>query len=322
MQPDIKPKSNEPHDKFVKQFVPIVLKNLFDSQTSVSVQLSEELAIDVLCTAIQRDPQVPIDPALGLLGRLVAIHPTIIIEHYSGYLELEDLDSCVLRSGIYWELNKNKADSSRKTRVTKDSVMNPNPLHLDRPFTWIFAAKCSQNSLKRANAIPAPEFGEHVYRLGVPCLSMGIVDLGSLAYNSDTMLLKMLGKAESAKLAFADIIKLDPNLELRNDIIEVSLKHCIYLEEFQQELTEEDLSFMTYVKDVEEAYQRWVEKNKSAGKIELVNKMVRAKFGVDTLTEGVTDRLQGLNEQQLDEFTTKIFEWQQSSEMITWLKNY
>jgi hypothetical protein len=130
-----------------------------------------------------------------------------------------------------------------------------------------------------------------------------------------------LGKAESAKLAFADIIKLDPNLELRNDIIEVSLKHCIYLEEFQQELTEEDLSFMTYVKDVEEAYQRWVEKTKSAGKIELVNKMVRAKFGADTLTEGVTDRLQGLNEQQLDEFTTKIFEWQQSSEMITWLEN-
>jgi hypothetical protein len=249
------------------------------------------------------------------------------------YLELEDLDSCILRSGIYWELNKNKADSSRKTRVTKDSVMNPNPLHLDRPFTWIFAAKCSQNSLKRANAIPAPEFGEHVYRLGVPCLSMGIVDLGSLAYNSDTMLLKMLGKAESAKLAFADIIKLDPNLELRNDIIEVSLKHCIYLEEFQQELTEEDLSFMTYVKDVEAAYQRWVEKNKSEGKIEgklegkiegkieLVNKMVRAKFGVDALTAAVQDRLEGLNNPQLDEFTTKIFEWQQPSEMITWLEN-
>jgi hypothetical protein len=217
------------------------------------------------------------------------------------------------------------ADSLRKTRVTKDSVMNPNPLHLDRPFTWIFAAKCSQNSLKRANAMPAPEFSEHVYRVGVPCLSMGIVDLGSLAYNSDTMLLKMLGKAESAKLAFADIIKLDPNLELRNDIIEVSLKHCIYLEEFQQELTEEDLSFMTYVKDVEAAYQRWVEKNKLEGKIEgkieLVNKMVRAKFGIDALTAAVQDRLQGLNNRQLDEFTTKIFEWQQLSEMITWLEN-
>jgi hypothetical protein len=57
---DRKPKPNEPHDQFIKQFVPIVLKNLFESQTSVSVQLSEELAIDVLCTAIKRDERVAI----------------------------------------------------------------------------------------------------------------------------------------------------------------------------------------------------------------------------------------------------------------------
>ncbi|WP_373540939.1 hypothetical protein [Chamaesiphon sp.] len=120
---------NEPHDKFIKQVVPIVLKNLFESQTSVSVQLSEQLAVDILCTAIKRDPQVTItsgsfanDDSLGLLGRLVAIHPTIIIEHYSNYLDLEDIDSCILRSAIYWELNKSKADNLRKMRVTKDSV--------------------------------------------------------------------------------------------------------------------------------------------------------------------------------------------------------
>ena len=316
---------NEPHDQFIKQFVPIVLKNLFESQTSVSVQLSEELAIDVLCTAIKRDERVSIDDSLGLLGRLVAIHPTIIIEHYSNYLDLEDIDSCILRSAIYWELNKSKVDNSRKTRVTKDSVMNPQPLHLDRPFTWIFTAKCSENSLRRWNAIPDPEFGAHVYRLAAPGLSMGIVDLESLAYNSDTMLLKMLGKAASAKLAFADIIKLDPNLELRNDIIEVAIKHCIYLEEVRPELTEEDLSFMTYVKEVEAAYQRWVEKNKAEGKIEgkieLVSKMVRAKFGIEMLTPQVIDRLEGLNDRQLDEFTTKIFEWQDGREMINWLEH-
>jgi hypothetical protein len=72
------------------------------------------------------------------------IHPTIIIEHYSGYLDLEDIDSCVLRSAIYWELNKSQSDSTNKLRVTKDSAINPNPLHPDRPFTWIFAAKCGE----------------------------------------------------------------------------------------------------------------------------------------------------------------------------------
>jgi hypothetical protein len=318
-----KRKPNEPHDKFIKQFVPIVLKNLFDSQTSVSVQLSEELAIDVLCTAIKREHPVEIDQSLGLLGRLVAIHPTIIIEHYSGYLDLEDIDSCILRSAIYWEINKSTADNSRRIRVTKDSVMNSNPLHLDRPFTWIFAAKCGENSLKRWNAIPDPEFGAHVYRLAAAGLSMGIVDLESLLYHPDTILLKLLGKAESAKLAFADIIKLDPTLELRNDIIEVSIKHCVYLEQLQPELTEEDLSFMTYVKEVEAAYQEWVEKRQAEGmvkgKLELVNRMVRAKFGVEVLVPDVSDRLSKLTDQQLDEFTSKIFEWQEFSKMTDWL---
>lgn len=325
-----KRKPNEPHDQFIKQFVPVVLKNLFESQTSVSVQLSEELAIDILCIAIDHKSQVTIDSSLGLLGRLVAIHPTIIIEHYSNYLDLEDIDSCILRSAIYWELNKSKVDSSRKIRVTKDSVMNPNPLHLDRPFTWIFTAKCSENTLRRWNAIPDPEFGAHVYRLAAPGLSMGIVDLESLPYSSDTMLLKMLGKAESAKQAFADIIKLDPNLELRNDIIEVSIKHCIYLEEVQPELTEEDLIFMTYLQEVEVAYQKWVKKRQAEGKLEgkiegkiqSANTMVRSKFGVDVLTPEIRDRLSQLNEQQLDEFTAEIFNWQDSGEMIAWLDSF
>ena len=235
---------------------------------------------------------------------------------------MEDIDSCILRSAIYWELNKGKADNSRKTRVTKDSVINPNPLHLDRPFTWIFTAKCGENTLRRWNAIPDPEFGAHVYRLAAPGLSMGIVDLESLPYSSDTMLLKMLGKAESAKQAFADIIKLDPNLELRNDIIEVSIKHCIYLEQVQPELTEEDRIFMTYVQEVEVAYQEWVKKRQAEGMIQSANTMVRSKFGVDALTPATRDRLSKLNEQQLDEFTARIFNWQDANEMIAWLDNF
>jgi hypothetical protein len=309
--------SNDPHDKFIKEFMPVILKNLFDSQTSVSVQLSERLAIDVLCVA--KDPdRLTIDTSLGLLGRLVNIHPTIIIEHYSNYLDLEDVDSCVLRSAIYWELNKNNVNKLRKIRVTKDSASTPEPLHLDRPFTWIFAAKCSDNSLRRWGAILAPEFGEHVYRLSPPGLSMGIVILESLPYNADTMLLKMLGQAESAKQAFGDILLLDPQLELRNDIIEVSIKYCIYLEKIQVGLSEEELKFMTYVK-TEEVYQEWVKERHIESIRGLIAKMVIAKFGSDALTPDVSDLLNRLNERQFDEFTSKIFGWQHPNEMTEWL---
>jgi hypothetical protein len=68
------------------------------------------------------------------------------------------------------------------------------------------------------------------------------VEIESLPYNSDTVLLKMLGQADSAKQAFTDILELAPDLELRNDIIEVALKHCIYLEEIKSELNAEDLN--------------------------------------------------------------------------------
>ena len=50
--------------------------------------------------------------------------------------------------------------------------------------------------------------------------------------------------------------------------------------------------------------------------------MVRSKFGVDVLTPATRDRLSKLNEQQLDELTAKIFNWQDASEMIAWLDKF
>lgn len=87
---------------------------------------------------------------------------------------------------------------------------------------------------------------------------------------------------------------------------------------------------MTYLQEVEVAYQEWVKKRQAEGKIEgklegkiqSANTMVRSKFGVDALTPVTRDRLSKLNEQQLDEFTAKIFHWQDASEMIAWLDSF
>ena len=188
-----KPRANDPHDKFVKQLIPVVLKKSYYSQISVSVELAEELAIDVLCTAIQHDNAAEMDPALGLLGRLMAVHPTVIVEHYSGYLDLEDIDSCILRSAMYWEIHKGQSDGLAKVRLTKDSALNRAPLHPNQPFTWILAAKCGENSLRRWTATSAAEFGDGVYWLSSPGLSMGLVVIESLPVCTDTTLLKVMG---------------------------------------------------------------------------------------------------------------------------------
>jgi hypothetical protein len=331
-----KPTSNDPHDKFIKQLVPVVLKKSFDSETSVSVELAEELAIDVLCKAVNRDNPMAVDPELGLLGRLMAVHPTIIVEHYSDYLSLENIDSCVLRSGMYWERRKGQVDSAAKVRVTKKSAVSLMPLHLERPFTWILTTRCGENSLRRWGATPATEFGEHVYWLGPPGLSIGVVDIESLPDGADTVVLKLMGKAASARQAFEDLGRLNFSLELRSDIISVSIKHCIYLEQFKSELTQEALDFMTYVKDVEEAYQQWVMERRAEGKIEgiaegklegkleqavtLVLKQLTRKFG--SLSPDVVERINELSLDRADELGVALMDFGGMEDLVGWLGNH
>lgn len=316
-------RKNQPKDhidEFIKNAIPLMVKTLCKGTAPVAVKTKEDLEIDIVLTVI-KDRQLRVNDSLGLLGRLVTVHPTTIIEHYSGYLDAEDIDSCILRSGLYWELNKDTTDKSDNIRLTKDSAMNPNPLHPDRPFTWILAVDCGKNLLKRWQAVEDPDFGTGVYRLATPGLTMGIVHIEALPYNRETMTLKLLGNADSAQTAFSDVIKLDPNLELRNDIIETSVEHCVYLQKFKEELTEEDRKFMAITSKTQEAVKEWVDARHKEAKLEMASRQIGRKYGVDILTTQISRKLDRLTEQQLDEFAVKIFDWQDSNEMEAWLQN-
>jgi Domain of unknown function (DUF4351) len=317
---------NDPHDKFIKLLLPTVLKDLFDSQDSVPVQSAEALVIDVLCKALPRDESVAVDPLLGLLGRLMSVHPTIIVEHYSGYLDLDDIDSCVLRSGIYWEMNKAQSDGSAKIRVTKDSAVNRTPLHADRPFTWILATRCGSNSLRRWAASPAVEFGDGVYWLGPPGLCMGVVEIESLPVSFDTVLLRMMGRDATAREAFDAVFRLDSCLALRDDIIEVAIKHCVYLQQFQSDLlTEEALSFMVYIQDVEQAYEEWVMARRAEGKLEgkiegevaLVVKQLTRKVG--GLSPDLVARVNLLSLERVEDLGVALLDFSSVDDLVFWL---
>jgi Domain of unknown function (DUF4351) len=171
-------------------------------------------------------------------------------------------------------------------------------------------------------ATPATEFGEYVYWLGPPGLSMGLVEIESLPSTTDTLLLKMMGKADNAKQAFDDIVKLDPGLELRNDIIEVSIKHCIYLQQFQSELTEEALSFMVYIQEVEQAYQQWVKERRAEGKIEgeaaLVVKLLSRKIGV--LSPAMLVQINSLSLEQVEALGEALLDFTGIEDLVAWLE--
>ena len=90
-------KPHHPHDKFVKAIFPLLFPAQIE-ETQRAVRLKEELFIDIFYKSLTNNS--PTNPQqeqlLGMLGRMMKIHPTIIVEHYSRYLKPEHVGSLVL----------------------------------------------------------------------------------------------------------------------------------------------------------------------------------------------------------------------------------
>ena len=159
---------------------------------------------------------------------------------------------------------------------------------------------------------------------------MGIVVIEQLVESPETLWLKMLGNKQSAQRAFREIEQLSPNRREKNDTIRASLKYCVYLKELPREsLSEEEREFMKTMAQVDAWYDAEIAKaelqgeqrGKLQGKIESASKIVRAKFGVESLTPQIVSQLEGLTDRQLDEFMVGMFNWQQPTDMAGWLSD-
>ena len=60
---------------------------------------------------------------------------------------------------------------------------------------------------------------------------------------------------------------------------------------------------------------------KIEGKIEAASNMIRFKFGASALTSQLASQLEELNNQELDEFMVRMFNWQQLGDMEEWLNS-
>jgi hypothetical protein len=145
----------------------------------------------------------------------MAVHPTIIVEHYSAYLSLDHLDRCQTRRNLYWQERSNELKQTLKSGPAYKEA-----LKREKPFTWVLTVNCSQNTLRNWAAQPDPELGEGVYRLP-PATMMGIVVLEELSAGSETLWLKMLSSGQSCQQAFSGIEQLSGSRRERNDILRV-----------------------------------------------------------------------------------------------------
>jgi hypothetical protein len=181
---------------------------------------------------------------LGLFDHLMRVHPTIFVEHYSGYLKPQHVIRCVTRYDLY-SSGEEKEAKKRNEIFTEEQ----------KPFTWILTTGCSKKLLQSFGAISDEELGVGVYRLPTG-LNMGIVVIKDLPEIPATLWLRGLGKDQILTRAFENIRELPTTRRERNDILEVCIKHFKYLsEKYSIGLTQEEEDFMKTMQEIDTLYK-------------------------------------------------------------------
>ena len=246
------------HDRFFKLYIQSLYKTKGQTQQDIQVRNDEDLEIDLMFMG-DRSNSAWEEEDLGLFDRLMEEWPTIVVEHYSSYLEATDVLKSITRKNLYWEpkqkelveaakVEQNLTPSKRLSKEVKAQIENQNP------FTWILAVNCSENLLKLCGAQPDPALGVGVYRL-VGLLRMGIVVISKVADVPEAMWLKMLGGQESAIEALDSLEQLSSDRREKTDIITACRKYRAYLEGIDPALlSSEDKDLMRTLAEVSACY--------------------------------------------------------------------
>jgi antitoxin component of RelBE/YafQ-DinJ toxin-antitoxin module len=277
------------HDRFFKFYVQALYKTKGETLKNIKVMNDEELEIDCMFVA-QSNKLGWQQEDLGLFDRLMKKHPTIIVEHYSGYLNQKNLSVSITRKNLYWEPKEAELiESARVELQLKKSEQLPQAareqIELHNPFTWVLAVNCGDKLLNLCDAKPLAEYGEGVYELS-KFLRMGIVVIDRLSDGEDTLWLKMLGDKDSARRAFGEIEQLSPSRREKNDIIRTSLKYCVYLRGLPTEsLTEEEQEFMRTMEQVDAWFDAEIAEAQEKTQQEIALKMLRKNMPLETIAE-------------------------------------
>jgi hypothetical protein len=239
---------------------------------------------------------------LGLFDRLMQTHPTIIVEHYSGYLEGVDVDDCITRKNLYWKNQRKELIKTAKSTERQLSKEQMTQIELQNPFTWILAVHCGKQILQDCRAQADERFETGVYLLPNQ-LRMGIVIIEQLPSKSENLWLKMLGNRESARNAFRELEQLlTPARTVRNDIMAACWKYCVYLKDLGVEsLTTEENEFMKTMEELDALYDAEMNRARLEGeelqKQTIALKMLRENIPLETIvriTELTIDQIQQL----------------------------
>ncbi len=307
------------HDRFFKFYIQSLYRSKGDTIKNVQIHNDEDLEIDLMFVG-DLAKQGWKEQDLGLFDRLMQTHPTVIIEHYSGYLEGVDVDDCITRKNLYWKYERKeliKTAKSEQNLTSSEQLPKPDIAKIDRnnPFTWVLTVNCGKQILKDCAAQAHPNFvgaASLKENRGVYLLPnqwrMGIVIIEQLAEKPEHLWLKMLGNRESARKAFRGIDQLaTPDRTGKNDIMAACLKYCVYLKDLAiDSLTTEESEFMKTMEEIDVWYEAQMNQAKLEGALEEKQRQqqtIALNMIQENISLEVIARITGLTIEQLQQLS-------------------
>jgi hypothetical protein len=299
------------HDRFFKFYIKSLYRSKGDTIKNVQIHNDEDLEIDLMFVG-DLAKQGWKEQDFGLFDRLMQTHPTMIIEHYSGYLEGVDVDDCITRKNLYWRYQRKeliKTAKSEQNLTSSEQLPKSDiaKIDLNNPFTWVLTVNCGKQILEDCAAQAHPKFTRGVYLLPNQW-RMGIVIIEQLAEKPEHLWLKMLGSRESARKAFRGIDQLaTPDRTGKNDIMAACLKYCVYLKDLAVDsLTTEESEFMKTMEEIDVWYEAQMNQAKLEGALEEKQRQQQA-IALNMIQENISleviARITGLTIKQLQQLS-------------------
>jgi hypothetical protein len=304
-------------DNFSKAYTTALYQTKGTVSINVKVKSDENLEVDLLFVS-NLQSQAWATESLGLFDELMQVHPTIFIEHYSGWLKPEHIGRCLTRRDLY--ISGERREYQKRKELFTDA---------QKPFTWMLTTGCSQEILESHWARADTELGAGVYRIA-PALGIGIVVIRELPETPATLWLRGLGKDKILTKAFANISELPVTKRERNDIVEVCIKHFKYLSEKSSAsgLTQEEEDFMKTMQEIDTLYRAEMNRARLEGQLqgeregelkgqqELVLRLLKRRVG--NLSSDLETRVRALPLARLEAFGEALLDFTRMEDAIAW----
>jgi hypothetical protein len=288
------------YDQFSKDYLDELLLP-YGQVTANQIIASERLEIDLCFSpAVNQLPD-----ELGLLGKLASRF--CLFEPYRNPVNPIQIRAC------WGQLIAVEGEKLREFKRNKQSFTE-----VDLPYLWILTPTASRGILKGFATKIIEEFGEGVY-VCEKFFRMGIVVIHRLPVNSETLLLRLLGRGKVQSNAITEVESLGEDNPLKSIILEqlYNLQQNLFV---QNDVDSEDREVIMRLAPLyQEDRARAIQQGRQEEGSSLVLRLLSRRLG--SISSDLEQQIRQLPLNSLEDLGEALLDFQTETDLIHWLEN-